>query len=86
MSTLTVNLPRGHHDASSPCWVPTVSATGKRSRPLIKCVCGQLYGTRAHHIHKDGTVTKSWHSNVCCGWHVFLTLLDWPGDDFPPSP
>jgi hypothetical protein len=86
MSTETIQLPRGHHAWHGPCWIPRTSREGKNLRPLVKCVCGELYGTEAHTIHADGTVTASWLSKNCCQWHVFLKLLDWPGDVFPPSP
>lgn len=84
-SVANIQLPRGTLESPAPCWIPRTSRDGKTFRPLVKCVCGTVYGTAAHHIHKDGTVTASWMSNLCCQWHVHLKLLDWPGEDFPPS-
>lgn len=26
---------------------------------------------------------KKYHTNPGCGWHVFLKLKDWSGEDFP---
>lgn len=65
-------------------------------KPIIRCNCGMLCGIGLHHVHADGTVTASFfHSQGTnyaigespdgCGWHVWIKLLDWTGEDFPPN-
>jgi hypothetical protein len=84
-SVENVQLPKGTFESPGPCWIQLTTRDGKPFPPLIKCVCGTLYGTTGQHIQKDGTVTASWLSKECCQYHVYLKLLDWPGEDFPPS-
>lgn len=67
---------------------------GKPAKPLIRCNCGHVSGIRSFHVHADGTVTASYYHKKGtvypedpdgCGWHVFLTLADWTGEDIPPD-
>lgn len=65
-------------------------------KPTIVCNCGKMTGIGLHHVFKDGRVTASYYHwfddlkpddpNQGCGWHVFLTLLDYDGPEFPPTP
>lgn len=91
----SVVIPKGDFGAPAPCWIPIVSG-GIASRPLIKCQCGHISGIGLHHVHSDGRVTASFFHDVAphpdigypgggCGWHVFLTLQDWSGGEFPPT-
>lgn len=83
-------------DDPGPGWI-SVGSEGKPRKPLIKCACGDIFGIALHHVHPDGTVTKSfWHDSAPhqeigyagggCGWHVFLKLKDYDLGDFPPTP
>src|SRR6267154_219647 len=79
----------------SPGWVSVQSSEGKSLKPVIRCNCGKYVGIGLHHVHPDGTVTASFYhskgtnyaigeSPEGCGWHVFIKLKDWSGEDFPP--
>jgi hypothetical protein len=89
-----------HQHGGKPGWVQPVRKRDDGSyeplKPVIRCNCGRLCGIGLHHVHADGTVTASfYHSKGTnfaigespdgCGWHVFLKLLNWTGEDFPPN-
>ncbi|MGO9641161.1 MAG: hypothetical protein ACLP1Y_07655 [Candidatus Acidiferrales bacterium] len=100
--TSTTDIPRGDSDSPGPCWIPRESALdGKKFKPAIKCKCGQVCFIGLHHVHTDGTITRSffhseatsfteggkvYHHEPGCGWHVWLRLLDYDEGDFPPEP
>ena len=78
-----------------PGWYRSTDSAGKTLKPLIRCNCGAVSGIGLHHVYADGTVTASFYhtkGNVYpedpegCGWHVFLKLADWTGEDIPPDP
>lgn len=95
-----IEIPKGEYDEANPEGKPAwldMHQDGKRIKPLIRCNCGQLCGIGLHHVHPDGTVTASFYhskgTNTAigqdpngCEWHVHLKLLDWTGEDFPPTP
>jgi hypothetical protein len=85
-------IPKGDYDSAAPCWI-AINA----GKPLIKCNCGDIRGIGLHHVHEDGTVTRSFHHDTephpeigyaggGCGWHVWLKLKDYDKGDFPPVP
>lgn len=93
-------IPKGDHDSAGPCWIP-VSLDGKAIKPRIKCQCGKICYIGLHHVHADGTVTRSFFDSTeaqfteggkvynhtpGCGWHVWLKLKDYHDGDFPPTP
>lgn len=69
----------------------------EKCKPVIRCNCGMLCGIGLHHVHADGRVTASFYhkkgpagsadysSPDGCEWHVFLTLADYDGGEFPPN-
>jgi hypothetical protein len=86
----TVHLQKGDFDAPAPCWIPIVEGDPARpAKPVIKCQCGAPTGIGLHHVHADGRVTQSFlhdkPAGDACGWHVFLILDGWSGQDFPPE-
>jgi hypothetical protein len=86
----TVRIPEGDLDAPAPCWIPIVTGEPPRPcKPVIKCRCGMLTGIGLHHVHPDGSVTASFvHDKPApeaCGWHVFLILDGWTGEEYPPE-
>jgi hypothetical protein len=98
---VNVEIPKGDFDAPAPCWIPTTTSNGKPCKPLIKCQCGKVTGIGLHHVHADGTVTRSFfHSQASefteggktyqhepgCGWHVHLKLKDYDCGEFVPVP
>jgi hypothetical protein len=98
MLVSTVEIPRvdNYDDISmGPAWSPCVDTSGKKLKPLIRCSCGRWSGIGLHHVHADGTVTRSFYHKKGdvypddpdgCGWHVFLKLKDYDQGDFPPEP
>ena len=93
-----VEIPKGDYGQSGPCWVPR-EYEGRRIKPAIICNCGKTCNIGLHHVHADGTVTRSFYDSKesvfveggktyshipGCGWHVWLKLKDWSGEDFPP--
>jgi hypothetical protein len=101
LSDLTL-IPKGEYNSRGPCWIPIVAyKTGEKLKPLIKCRCGKVCGIGLHHVHADGTVTRSFYHSTAseftengvtyqhepgCGWHVWLKLADYAEGDFPPVP
>jgi hypothetical protein len=99
MNELT-EIPKGDYESPAPCWIP-VSYKGKPCKPAIKCKCGKNCRIGLHHVHADGTVTRSFFDSTessfseggktyahtpGCGWHVWLKLKDYDCGDFPPIP
>jgi hypothetical protein len=95
---MNVEIPKGtehHNRPNEPAWFSTADSNGNALKPIIRCNCGMFMGIRLHHVHADGTVTASFfHAKKAdhpqgddsgCGWHVFLKLKDWTGQDFPPG-
>ena len=94
---MSVHLPKSEYDDDTkPAWLPIQDREGHALKPLIRCACGQLCGIGLHHVHPDGTVTASFlhqwpegspEALACqgCGWHEYLILDNWTGDDFPPE-
>lgn len=81
-----MNVPRALtvDDHTAPSWIERKSQAGEVVKPLLRCNCGTLMGMALHHIHADGSVTASWlHPE--CGWHEYLVLDGWTGQDFPPE-
>jgi hypothetical protein len=86
---------------NAPGWFQPVRRTGidayGRVKPVIRCNCGMFCGIGLHHVHPDGRVTASFYhkkgpagspdysSPDGCEWHVFLTLADYHGGEFPPD-
>src|SRR4051812_12066115 len=82
---------------NSPGWIRTVAYNDEKKvmKPIIRCNCGELIALHHdHHIHPDGRVTASFYDlrqlvahekPEGCGWHVYLTLEDWTGEDLPPT-
>lgn len=71
-----------------PCWIRALDVADNVCKPLIKCNCGELVALAyGHHVHSDGKVTNSFYHREPegCGWHVFLTLDGWTGEDLPPE-
>jgi hypothetical protein len=95
---MLTEIPKGDYDSPAPCWIPTQrNDNGQPTKPLIKCNCGRIFGIGLHHVHADGTVTRSFfHAKEAlpdqgwpgggCGWHVWLRLKDYDCGDFPPTP
>jgi hypothetical protein len=82
------------HQENAPGWFQPAQE-GQSLKPVIRCNCGQFCGLALHHVHADGMVTASFYhkrgtnyavgeSLEGCEWHVFLTLKDYAGGDFPP--
>lgn len=93
---MNVLIPKGKDDgfdfvSGHPAWFPCTDSKGNRIKPLIRCNCGILTGIGLHHVHADGKVTASYfHQKNTdhpdgCGWHVFLTLLDYDQGEFLPE-
>lgn len=85
-----IKVPKWNGDDSiAPCWIETVNTKGEKRRPHVKCLCGQTMAIGNHHVHKDGMVTASFfHSEQMpggCGWHVFIQLVDYNGDEWKPG-
>jgi len=92
-----VHIPKGSYDQPDlkPAWLPTVEhGTSRPLKPIIRCACGKLAGIGLHHVHPDGRVTASFYHPLTgwageagpgCGFHEFLTLDGWTGEDFPPT-
>ena len=57
---------------------------GQPLKPVIRCNCGRLASIALHHVHADGRVTESFLEGSC-GFHEWLELADWTGQDFPPE-
>ena len=87
-------------DETKPGWIAVRDSAGRAQKPVIRCQCGVNTGIGLHHVHADGTVTKSFHHAAVdhffhngkryghvpgCGWHVFLKLKDYDLGDFPPE-
>jgi hypothetical protein len=94
-------IPKINIKDSGPGWIPLVDRDGHQLKPLIKCKCGQITNIGLHHVHADGTVTRSYYHSkdptfteggkayshiTGCGWHVWLKLKDYDQGDFPPTP
>ncbi len=86
----------GYPIVGKPGWFPRIDRDGNTAKPLIRCNCGSVSGIGLHHVHADGTVTASFfHSEGTnaaigedpdgCGWHVWLKLADWTGEDIGPD-
>ena len=54
-------------------------------RPYIVCRCGLNRIIPLHHVHADGRVTASFLCEPGCGFHEWLTLDGWTGQEFPPE-
>lgn len=95
-----IEIPKISYDEPGPGWIP-VTWESKPDKPVIKCKCGAVCGIGLHHVHADGTVTRSffhsteakfvengveYHHTPGCGWHVWLKLKDYDQGDFPPVP
>jgi hypothetical protein len=90
-----MKIPRGSYDnrALKPAWLAVgANADGTPHRPIIRCACGKLAGTRSHHVHADGRVTASFYHPLegwdkydapGCGFHEFLELEGYDGPEFP---
>ena len=85
----------GYPVVGKPGWFGVRDQDGKTRKPLIRCDCGAVSGIGLHHVHSDGTVTTSFYHKKGtvypedpdgCGWHVYLKLADWAGEDIPPDP
>lgn len=83
-------------EPNNPGWMQVVDSNGKKLKPLIRCNCGRWMGIRLHHVHPDGRVTASFfdddlHDNIGnvidkgCGWHVYIELQDWTGEEYLPG-
>src|ERR1039458_7880184 len=98
MNDLT-EIPKGSFDTPGPCWRPREYA-GKACKPTIRCKCGKWCYIGLHHVHADGTVTRSFYDSEAtsftengktyahspgCGWHVWLKLMNYSDGDFPPE-
>lgn len=71
----------------TPCWM-IIEIDGRTAKPIIKCNCGELVSLASgHHVYADGHVTNSFYHREPegCGWHVYLILDDWTGEDLPPG-
>lgn len=77
-----------------PGWFPVTDIHGNTLKPLIRCNCGGISGIGLHHVHSNGTITNSFfhkRGNVYpedpngCGWHVWLKLANWSGEDIGPD-
>jgi hypothetical protein len=77
-----------------PGWFSVTDGDGKVLKPLIRCNCGSVSGIGLHHVHTDGSITASFfHKKGTvypedpdgCGWHVYLKLENWTGQDIPPD-
>jgi hypothetical protein len=88
-------IPQIDYELPGPGWIPR-DDNGEVIRPLIKCACGNLNTASAHHIHADGRVTASYYhakepipsqnwAGGGCGFHEFLELANWTGQEFPPN-
>lgn len=68
----------------APCWIRSPDSR----HPTIVCKCGVATQIKKHHVHSDGRVTASYYHSKKdmprgCGWHVFLRLKNWTGEDIP---
>jgi hypothetical protein len=78
----SINVP------NSPGWIQTVDQAGNHLKPVIRCNCGMYLGIGLHHVHPDGRVTASFFHQKSdkdpngCGWHVYIELQNWSGEEF----
>jgi len=87
-----IEIPKANANYDNyPCWVDTFNTEGVRIRPHIICNCGEVTNISNHHIHSDGRITESYYhyrenrpDHPGCGWHVFLKMKDWSGEEFLP--
>jgi len=79
-----------------PAWTSLQDTKGNTVKPIIRCNCGRWFNIKAHHLHPDGTVTASFFDTDLindkkeiihkgCGWHVFIKLEEWTGQEFLPE-
>ena len=88
MPTITIPRLTEYEDflkAGNPGWIACQDGEGKTLKPAVVCNCGERFGLRNHHVHSDGRVTESFYCKDGCGWHVYLILDGWTGEDFPPG-
>lgn len=74
------------HTTPGPAWLPTVGQDQTPRKPLLKCKCGVVSGIGLHHVAADGTVMNSIHCTHCCGWHVYVKLLNYDQGEFQREP
>jgi len=99
MSDELVIISKGNYDTLGPCWISR-EFDGQKRKPEIKCQCGRICNIGLHHVHADGTVTRSFFHSAAssfvengvtyahvpgCGWHVWIKLADYFDGDFPPQ-
>jgi len=93
-------IPRGNYGDPGPCWIHREYG-GQVVKPTIVCNCGKVCNIGLHHVHADGTVTRSFFDSAKptfveggktyshtpgCGWHVWLKLKDYGDGEFAPMP
>jgi hypothetical protein len=91
----TIHIPKTDKDHTIfPAWIPTVDSSGKSLKPSIRCKCGVHTGIGLHHVHPDGRITASYFHELKedqpeghkgCGWHVYLILDGWTGEEYLPN-
>jgi len=82
-----IEIPKANLSKTNyPCWIESRDpATNRLRRPEFKCMCGETVPLDDFHIHYDGLITGAYHhtTNLHCGFHALLKLMDWPhGIDF----
>lgn len=83
-------------EPNHPGWMQCIDSKGNKIKPLIRCNCGRWMGIGLHHVHSDGKVTASFYDcdmfnnegklvDKGCGWHVWIELQDWTGEEYLPE-
>lgn len=83
-------------EPNHPGWMQVIDSKGKKIKPLIRCNCGKWCGIKLHHVHPDGRITASFYDAdqfdknkqliyKGCGWHVYIELENWTGEEYLPG-